>query len=442
MASELGFQHATGALIARLASNPMTGALADEPRSPRPHTVAPVVGLAVLAAVIRIGYWLSTRDAPLASDAFQYHQIATNVATGRGVSDTFPSIEIHATAYRPPVYPLLLGGWYRVFGTGEGQARAFAVVVGVAVVVATFLVVRRHADTLAAGSAAVLVAVFPPLVANDTVPLTEGLSLLLLLLLADAVLKRRAVTVGLWCGLLTLTRPSAQLLILLVGAWLLVTIGWRRALIAVAVFIAVLTPWLVRNAVVMGQPVLVTSNGFNLAAMHSAEARARGGFVDPIFHPGFEDLRLTQFDEMEWDAALRSRALDDIRDAPLYPFEVAARNFLAIFELTPWSNEDAERIDGRNLTIRSWTLPVFYAVLVLGIVGLWRARESELVRLLSAIAVYFTLASLVFVAPPRLRAPLDLVLCVGVGLLVSELWSRRSKVGDGDASVQAETAPG
>jgi 4-amino-4-deoxy-L-arabinose transferase-like glycosyltransferase len=412
-------------------------------RSSRVTTLWTVAALAVLAVVARIAYWLSTRDAALDADALQYHLLATNVADGKGISDTFPSIELHATAYRPPVYPLLLGGWYRVFGTGEGIGRGFAVVIGVALVVTTYLVVRRHAETLVATSAAVLVAIFPPLVANDTVPLTESTSLILILLLVDAVLNRKPVLAGVWCGLLTLTRPSAQLLILFVVAWLWVKLGWRRALVAALLFAVVLTPWLVRNAVQLGRPVLVTSNGFNLAAMHSDEAREAGGFVDPVYHPGFDDMRLLQFDELEWDDALRSRALEDIRRSPGHVLTVAGRNFVAIFELDPSTNRAAEQLDGRNLTVRTWTLPLFYVVLVAGIAGLWVARKTELAKLLVAIAVYFTIASLAFVAPPRLRAPVDLVLCIGVGLLISQLWSRRgARGGVAWTSNVTERAPG
>jgi 4-amino-4-deoxy-L-arabinose transferase-like glycosyltransferase len=396
-------------------------------RSSRSTTAWTVAALAGLAAVARIAYWLSTREDPLGADALQYHLIGANVADGKGISDTFPAIELHATAFRPPVLPLLLGGWYRVFGTGQGIGRAFAVVIGVALVVTTYLVVRRHAETLVAVSSAILVAIFPPLVANDTVPLTESLSLILILLLVDAILRRRPVLSGVWCGLLTLTRPSAQLLILIVVAWLWFKLGWRRALVAAVLFAVVLTPWLVRNAVQLGRPVLVTSNGFNLAAMHSDEARRAGRFIDPIYDPGFDDMRLVQFDEVEWDDALRSRALDDIRHSPGHVLTVAGRNFVAIFELDPGENEAAERVDGRNLTVRRWTLPMFYVVLLAGVTGLWLERKAELAKLLATIAVYFTIASLAFVAPPRLRAPVDLVLCIGVGMLVSAcqpLWSR------------------
>jgi 4-amino-4-deoxy-L-arabinose transferase-like glycosyltransferase len=388
--------------------------------------VRTIAGLALLAAVVRIGYWLATADDFLKSDALQYHRLATNVAQGDGLSETFPAVTEHATAFRPPIFPLLLGGWYRVVGNSVFAGRAFAVLLGVVLVVLVYVIVRRHANDVAALAAAVLVAVFPPLVANDTVPLTETLSLILLLLLVDAVVRSRPAWCGVWCGLLTLTRPSAQLLILLVVLFLVRAVGWRRTLLSLAIFLAVLTPWVVRNWIQVGRPVLVTSNGFNLAAMHSDEAYEAGDFIDPVYHPGFDDLRLTQFDEAEWDAALQRRALEDIADHPTRVFGVVGRNFLYFFELQPGENDDAELVDGRNLTIRHWTLPLFYVVVVLGVVGLWRERRSRFSQVLLVVGAYFAVASLVFVAPPRLRAPVDLVLCIGVGLLAAQLWRARA----------------
>ena len=44
-------------------------------------------------------------------------------------------------------------------------------------------------------------------------------------------------------------------------------------------------------------------------------------------------------------------------------------------------------------------------------------------------AAYFTVASVVTVAVPRLRAPFDLVCCLGVGVLVAVVSGRRRTTG-------------
>jgi hypothetical protein len=46
-----------------------------------------------------------------------------------------------------------------------------------------------------------------------------------------------------------------------------------------------------------------------------------------------------------------------------------------------------------------------------------------LVAFLTVAALYFLVSSLFFVAPPRLRAPVDFACCIGAGLLVAACWS-------------------
>jgi hypothetical protein len=60
--------------------------------------------------------------------------------------------------------------------------------------------------------------------------------------------------------------------------------------------------------------------------------------------------------------------------------------------------------------------------------------------MLAGLAAYFFLGSLFTVAPPRLRAPVDLVWCIGAGLLAGERWPARNVTydparGSGDMAV-------
>jgi hypothetical protein len=382
------------------------------------------IACAVVALTTRLGYWFTTRDAPLSSDAGTYHELATNLVDGRGFSHTFPQVVLHPTAFRPPAYPFVLSSVYRLTGPSAGVGRGLGVVIGVIVVLLTLWVVERHAGVVAGAVAALIVAVYPPLIANDTVTLAEGLSLALLLLLVDRVLERRWIAVGVLSALLTLTRPSAQLLILVIVGWLVVRAGRKAALGALAVGVVVVAPWVIRNIVVLDAPVVVTSNGFNLSAIYSPTAQRVGAFVDPVNDPELEGSRFDQLDEAEWDRQLRRRALDNIGEHPQQVAKVIGRNTLAFLEIKPSFNEQAEILDGRNMTVRTVTMPLFYLVTAAGAVGLWRSRRSDLTRLLVLLSALFTAGSLLLVAPPRLRAPFDLVACIGAGLLVASFGRR------------------
>ncbi len=348
------------------------------------------------------------------------------MANGDGISAQFPFAYLHPTAFRPPLYPALLGVVYWTTGVHVGVGQLVNVALGATVVVLAALLGAHIAGYRGGVAAGIAVSVYPPILANDVVLLSEPLSLALLLTMILLLVRNRPAWAGGACGLLMLTRPSAQLLVIVVAAWLVWRAGWRAAARFGLVSIVVVVPWVVRNWVLVGTPTLVTSNGFNLVSTYSAEAQTTGGFADAVFDDRFTRINLANRSEVDLDHAYRQHALDSVRDDPSIPLRVVGHNLANYFELRPDSNESAERDDGRNITVRIVTLPLFYAVTVAGGIGLWRARRRRGAELLLLEAAYFTVASLATIAVPRLRAPLDLAAAIGAGLLVAELIGRRS----------------
>jgi hypothetical protein len=173
---------------------------------------------------------------------------------------------------------------------------------------------------------------------------------------------------------------------------------------------------------------LTSSNGFNLAAVYSAPAQESGGFVDPVYDLRFDDHRLDQFDEATWARRLRDDGIAGIRSNPRYVVRRVVGNVADTFELRPAEAEAAERSDGRNLGARMVGLPMFWLVLAIGSFGLWQRRRDEGGRLLIGIAAATLIANAAFLAAPRLRAPIDVVLLVGLGIGAVTLhaaWSAR-----------------
>jgi hypothetical protein len=374
---------------------------------------------ALLALAVRVAYWtLLTADRPLHSDAGQYHDIATNIAEGHGFADTFPQMELHPTAFRPPAYPSLLGLVYKVLWPSPGIGRAVNVVLGVMVVAGATALVLRRLGRRPAMAAGVTAALLPNLVANDTYVLAEPLSLLLLVGVIWFLTDERWAWAGLVSGLLVLSRPSAQYLVPLLAIFVWRRFGWRRSLAYGAIAALTVAPWIGRNWIQLGDPVLVTSNGFNYAAVYSPAADDNDAFIDPVVHPAFDDARLLQFDEVAWDRSLRDVAVDHVRERPGVVREVVNRNISAWFELQPRFNDEAEGLDGRDRGVRRATFWLIWPLSILAAWGAWRHRRVPVIGLAAAIAVYFTVASLVLVAAPRLRSPVDLMLVVGAAALL------------------------
>ena len=331
---------------------------------------------------------------------------------------------MHATAFRPPLYPLVLAVPTRIFGGHVlWPARTLSLLLSVGVVVATVAYVGHIADRRAAFASGIAVAVTPSLIANDTVTLTEPLALLLLLGVFIAIARSAFLCAGALTGLLMLTRPNAYLVVCVVGVAAWRAVGWRRALAAGGVAMLVIVPWMVRNEVQVGSLGITTSDGFNLAAIYGPPARSRTHFVDPVSDHWYDgtEYELSQLDEARWNRELTDLAMSGVRQHPGYVIDVVRRNVRAFFELSPSVNRSAEARDGRNLRFRSATLVWFHALTAVGIVGLLMHVRRAVLWPALAIVAQFVVLSLLLVAPPRLRAPFDLLMCVGAGLFVSRL---------------------
>ena len=207
--------------------------------------------------------------------------------------------------------------------------------------------------------------------------------MLAMLLMLD---QKRWVWAGAFCGLLVLSRPSAQFIVVVVAVWVLWQVGWKRALTFVGMTALLVVPWVLRNWIQVGEPVLVSSNGFNLAASYSPQAKESNVFVDPVFDERFSSYRLVMFNEAEWDKAMQDLAIKSLKDDPGQVFRVIGRNTQQYFELDPSLNVNPESSDGRNLDFRDRTLWTFYVVTVVGLFGLIVRVRQPMVLLVLAIA--------------------------------------------------------
>ena len=387
-------------------------------------------GPAFLAAVVvRLAYWaiVLPRWTPV-SDADQYDKIARSLADGTGYGLQFPQIVHHPTAFRPPLLPLLLTPGHWLFGEALWPGRLLNVVLGSLVVVLAGVLATRVGGRRSGHLAALIVMFSPPLLANDTITLTEPLALLLGLAAILLLDEGRYLQTGLATGLLLLTRPNGYLVVAILALWAWRKVGPRAAVGLVTVAACVLAPWLVRNRVQLGTWRLNTSDGFTLAAIYAPPSQAAGFFTDPVLSPAFnndEEVRLSQFNEGGWNALLTDRAIAGLRANPAYVPQVVLSNVPAFFELDPNAAIHAQRIDGRRLGLLPLTRPILHLTTVLGLVGLSRYWRDHCVRVIAAITAQYVVLSLLLVASPRLRAPFDLACAIGVSLLLGWLADRR-----------------
>lgn len=375
------------------------------------------VAVVVLACVVRGGV-IGLRMEQLARDPDGYRALAENLlATGVFGSDEVP------TAYRPPLYPLLLAGCLKLSANATVAIGVLHFVLGVATVVLTMVLARQWRLNSFGPLAGLLVACDPILLNQSTLVMTETLAAFLsvaALALVTAAGDRHsglvAALAGVVVGVAALCRPT----FLLYLAALIVGLAWSadiwklRFRLAGAMLLGsaiTLLPWAVRNLAQFGRPIVATTHGgYTLLLGNNAEyydhlATAPWGAVWHADDLDDELRKNRSGDELVNDRREYTLAWQAIRKQPgvfLYACLTRVGRFWGVLP-----HEVAARDAGRVLrfAVAAWYLLVFVLVLA-AIVG----REVSLTRppwlwgLL--LAASFTAAHLLYWSDLRMRAPL------------------------------------
>jgi 4-amino-4-deoxy-L-arabinose transferase-like glycosyltransferase len=266
------------------------------------------------AAWIVIGhtYRFKTADDNF-SFGWEMGRIAASLASGHGFSGPFGR-PIGPTAWEPPLYPYLMAGVFQVCGTYT-KASAFVLltlnsVFSALTCIPIFLIARRtFSEKVAVGSAWAW-ALLPNVMFWCTRAVWEtSLSALLLAMafwLALTLEERNGwlpwFEFGLLWGLIALNGTSLLSFLPAAGLW-----GWyRRAktgkrslagvVLASAIFVACITPWLVRNYRTFGKFIFIRDN-FG-AELRLGNGNGADGTLMLYLDPPHDPYAMHQFETM------------------------------------------------------------------------------------------------------------------------------------------------
>lgn len=380
----------------------------------------PVV-FVVAVCLIRGGVmWL--RAGQLANDPDGYRALAGNLlATGVFGHERIP------TAYRPPLYPLLLAGCSALADSTVPIA-ILHVLLGVATALLTVVLARKWGLGDAAPLAGLLVACDPILLNQSTLIMTETLAAflsVLALVLITASGERQsggfAALAGIALGLAVLCRPTFLLWLAMVAVcrgWF--AGGWRLRLAGALLSAATVTllPWAVRNQMQFGRPIITTTHGgYTLLLGNNPDyyqhlAEARWGAV---WHADRLDaqVRATRSpDELANDRHEYALAWQHIRRQPgMFALACLARlgRFWGVVPHDVVTRDSVQTepllIRGMRYAIAAWYAGVFLlAIVACGQLRTAIFRPPWLWGFLLAIS--FTAAHAVYWSDLRMRAPL------------------------------------
>ncbi len=398
------------------------------------------VALAVrVAAAVFLGI-----DGPARGDERGYALLAQSLAAGEGLRLQLPKEWLisypvfglpEPRAFRAPLLPAVLAP-VAALGGGLAAMRCVSLALGAACAPLLLLAARRLLSERAAFVAALAYALWPPLVHLSLYALSEPLSMVLLLPAIGLTANKErgpcgAAIAGVLAGLAILARPAVLLSALLLAP---AAGSRRRALVLGACLVATLAPWLLRNAVVVGSPVLTTNSGVTLVGANNegaARAEVPGKWWPPEeVYPtdgNGPDLGMwgwCELTEVESNRRFASDAMTWVRSHPTDALALTGWKLVRLFDPDPRSAKP----DAWWKALVGWL--TLTPVLVLALLGLRDlARRPRAWQPWAAPLVGTLITALIFYGDTRMRTAADptlLLLAAAGGMRVFGACTRRN----------------
>jgi 4-amino-4-deoxy-L-arabinose transferase-like glycosyltransferase len=446
---------------------------------PRPlsRTTLLVAAILALALALRLVEVEATTHYRPVNDAGSYLKLASEIAhTGDYSGSHAPGVGAGGShgpsAYFPPGYPYFLaavdlidghtavtriGTHTRIPGGAVHGARISQALLGTLTVALIGLVAAEGLGELAGLIALVLAAIYPVFIGLSGTLVAENLATPLILASVWFALRARrsprpygwSAGAGLLAGLSILAHAN---LIVLVVPLILITwrvapardpaapepAPWRRLAapgVMLACLLLALTPWLVRNAVVMHRFVFVTDEtGITLVGTYNAASAANRPvpYKWRLFTGIPSEAPLARqarhLTEPGLSDRLRSHALSYIGDHPLSPAAVVFHNSLRLLELegsSAW-RASADAIALPQGMARAGVIG-FWIVCLLALAGaVTRAGRAAWRWLWLAPVLLWLSVAVINAETPRFREPVDAFLIVLAACALASVVRRAS----------------
>lgn len=233
-----------------------------------------ILGFLVRLVIVRLISW----DWPLHYEAFD---IAKNIVAGYGYSwDWYGTIPLQPTAAFAPLYPYFIAFIMALF---EHPARIVYItqaVLNAAAIFPAFYIGNHLAGRKAGLMAAALWAIYPEIAYQPTKIAAEAVMGAPALLAIYLYLKQKTdlnhrlssigfLSLGLLLGATVLIKANAMILAIALMAGLLFgsaarTYRLKAAMLLCLGLLLAISPWLIRNMLVLNEPVIRTMYGYNL----------------------------------------------------------------------------------------------------------------------------------------------------------------------------------
>jgi 4-amino-4-deoxy-L-arabinose transferase-like glycosyltransferase len=393
--------------------------------------------IVIAGVALRVVYlFVVARDTQGYGDWHYFHLQGILIAQGHGFTDPWAWLQGRQapSATHPPLYSLLIGGVSKLGVTSYLGHRVPGIFLGGVTIALIGVLGRRVRGATVGLLAAGLAAVYPTLIAADGALLSETLygPLIALSLIAGYRMYDRpdwlsAGLAGAAVGLAALTRSEAILLVplMIIPVALRASPDWRTRILSILVggvaFALVISPWVIRNIEVFGQPVLSTNEAAVIAGSNCQRAYQGndiGSWVFGCIPP------ISSYNEAVQGDIWREQGLAYVRShLSDLPVVVVARlgRVLDLYQprrMVLWA--EGRQIRFVQAGIAMWWLMLPFAAF--GFVLLWRCKQPVAILLAPWLTVATT--TILGYGAPRLRHSVEISVVVLAAVAIVGLRTR------------------
>lgn len=369
------------------------------------------------------------------SDEREYIYLASKVAAGGEFVDSNGEYST-----RSPLFPMTLGLLFRVFGTGLLVPHLLGCMLGTLVVFLGYHLAKLLTNDEWVGIVtAVFMSVYPGLVIYSGILQTETLYMvffLFVLIMSAEMLQRpsplNGAVFGIAAGFAALTRA------VFVGFFpaVVVALGLmmndkkiRLLSVAIILFCTVLAPWTLRNYMVHGEfvPVsswggisLLTGNNPYATGTWSTKAGFNGWREQEAKRLGYGDYQLLA--ETQRSAASKRIAFDYVMAHPVDAIVLALKKaHMMLFY--PIANSDS---DTRTQALAVAGEAVLYMLGIVGIVSIGQWKREFTLPMMAVL--FFIILQVVLHAEARYRLPLVPLFCIPAAIGLQSLIRKEERI--------------
>ena len=366
------------------------------------------------------------------SFGWEMGRIGAAIASGQGFSNPFGA-QSGSTAWEPPLYPYLVAGVFRVFGIYSRPSAFVLLAINSAFSALTcipiFLAARRIFSEKVAVAAAWAWALLPNVMFWSTRAVWEtslaGLLLANVVWLALRLEDQEGwlpwLQFGLLWGIAALSSTSLLSFLPAAGLW----IWYRRArahkrsvggiVLASAVFLACITPWILRNHATFGRWIFIRDN-FG-AELRLGNGTGGNGTWMEYLHPTQDVYAMRQYESMGELAYIdmrKEQAIDYIKADYARFAGLCLKRFIYFWAGPPKATQPPWLNEAKNSLYLASSILTFW-----GLARALRMRRPGTWLVFWLLAIYPAVYYVVFPSP-RYRVPIEPVMTILCVFVITE----------------------